>query len=105
VEVAVAELPVGVIIALYRFHLHVDGQQVIAPVGAGVGYFVEEEARIDPFAHRPPVVIGEGDDHGVDLTRRDPSAQLLPRQHPAHVAHRCPVLLRRPRSVAPTGGP
>ncbi len=32
VEVAVAELPVGVLVAGYRFHLHVDGQQVVAGV-------------------------------------------------------------------------
>ena len=35
VEVAVAALPVGVGVALDRFHLHVDGEQVVAGVASG----------------------------------------------------------------------
>lgn len=34
VEVSVTSFPVGVVVAGYRLHLHVNGEEVVTPVGA-----------------------------------------------------------------------
>ncbi len=75
-EIAVAPLPVGVAVAGHRLHLHVDGQQVIAAVGAVADGIVDEEAGVESFAHRSTEMIGEGHDHRVDLTLFHPGPEF-----------------------------
>ena len=67
VEVAVAELPIGEFVAGDGLHLHVDGEQVIAAVGAVPGGALEEEVGIEALAHEAAVEIGEDHQHGVDI--------------------------------------
>ncbi len=77
VEVAVAQLPVGV--ARSR-------GPAPSPCRRSAGSCrracrrrarFEEEVGVEPFAHQPAVVIGEGDDDRVDLTRLDRGAQFV----------------------------
>ncbi len=86
-EVAVAERPVGVVVAGNGFHLDVDREEIIAGVAAVGRGVIEEEATVEPLSHEPTVVIGEGDDHRVDLAGFD-----LFQNGGAHF-----------RSIAPTG--
>ena len=80
-EVAVAPFPVGVGEPLDWLHLHVDREEVIAPVGAFGRTRLEEERRIEPFPHGPAVVIGEADDDRVDLAVDDGLVQLFESHH------------------------
>ena len=75
VEVAVAALPVGEAVARHGIHLHVDGQQVVTCVGAVVQALLQEEPGVESLAQQPPVTVGEGDDHRVDLTGVDQRAE------------------------------
>ena len=68
VEVAVAEFPVGELVAGDGVHFGVGGEQVVAGVGAVAGDVVEEEPGVEALAHEAAVVIGEGGDDGVDVT-------------------------------------
>jgi hypothetical protein len=65
-EVAVAELPVGELVAGDGLHFGVGGEQVVAGVGAVGGDFVEEVLGVEALAHEAAVVIGEGGDDGID---------------------------------------
>ena len=82
VHVAVAELPVGEVVAGDRLHLHVGGEQVVAPVRAVGRHLVEEHAGVVALAHEPAVVVGEPDDDGVDGVGRHRVAQGVEGEHP-----------------------
>ena len=89
VDVAVAELPVGELVARHRLHLHVDGEQVVAGVAAVRRDLVEEHLGVEALAHQAAVVVGEAGEHGLDLALRHHALQLLQRQHAAGFIHRC----------------
>ena len=54
VEVAVAEFPVGIAVAGDRLHLHVDGEQVVAGMGADRVGVIEEEPGVEALAEQRP---------------------------------------------------
>ena len=56
---------------------------------------LDEELRVEPLAHEAALHVGERDDHGVDLARRDELPQLLPAQHGA-------ILFGTPRTGEPS---
>ena len=119
-HVAVAALPRADGVAVDGVHVDVDGQQVVAALGAVLEHGVEEELGVDPLALQPALHVGEGDDDGVDGRRRRTwVAQLLDGQgwvagcviagplliregddgttsDPAAVAGRCPWFRSRP---------
>ena len=70
-HVAVAGLPARHRVAVDGVHVDVDREQVIAGLGAvRKDLFFEQPGR-HPLADEPPLRIGEGHDHGVDLAGRD----------------------------------
>ena len=77
VDVAVALVPAREREAGDRSHLHVDGEEVVARVCA-LAYGLDEEAGVEPLADQAPVMVGEGNHHGVDRRIR---RQLLDRHH------------------------
>ena len=81
VDVAVALLPAGELVAGDGLHLHVGGQQVVAPVRAGGGDLVEEQPGVVALADEPAVVIGETDDDRVDVASGDEVDQGLQGGH------------------------
>ena len=89
VEVAVAELPVGVLVAGDGVHLHVDGEEVVAGVGAGGRDLVEEEAGVEALAVKAAVEVGEGEGDGVDLAGVDFGAEGVEGEEAAGFGHRC----------------
>ncbi|MGC0346016.1 hypothetical protein RKD34_001596 [Streptomyces sp. SAI-218] len=86
-EVAVAAVPGGHRVAVDGVHLGVDGEEVVAALGAVVEYLVEEEAGGEPLALEPPLHVGEGQDDSVDLTARDEGVQLLDTERGCAVCH------------------
>lgn len=76
-EVAVAPVPGGHGVSVDRVHLGVDGEEVVAALGAVVQDLVEEEACGEPLALEAPLHVGERQDDSVDLTTRDEGMQLL----------------------------
>ena len=90
VDVAVPAGPVAEAVALDRFHLHVDGEEVVAGVGAAGGV-VEEESGVETLAHQPAVEIGEGDDDGVDRAVGHQRTEIGDAQHVRSSNHRTPV--------------
>ena len=87
VDVAVPLLPAGEGVPGDRLHLHIDGQQVVAGVGAAIGDLVEEELGVEALAEQAAVEVRERDHHGLDIAAFDQFAEALPRQHAAHLAH------------------
>ena len=73
VDVAVAEVPAGELVAGHRLHLEVGGEQVVAAVGAVGGHVLEEEVGREALAAQPAVVVGEAGDDRVDLAGRGAS--------------------------------
>jgi len=88
-EVAVALRPGGHGVALDRVHLHVDGQQVVARLGAVPGHLVEEVGAGEALALQPALHVDQAEQDGVDLAGGDGRAQLLERQ----VGHRRDTVL------------
>ncbi|CAM5665109.1 hypothetical protein SANTM175S_06326 [Streptomyces antimycoticus] len=86
-EVAVAALPGGHGVAVDGVHLGVDGEEVVAALGAVCQDVVEEEAGGEPLALQPSLHIGEGQDNGVDLPGCDQSGQLVDRERGRAVCH------------------
>ena len=66
-EVAVAALPRADGVAVDGVHVDVDGEQVVAALGAVLEHGVEEELGVDPLALQPALHVGEGHDDGVDV--------------------------------------
>ena len=79
-HVAVAAFPGRHRVAGDRVHLDVDGEQVVAALGAVLGKFLEEQPRRHALADETALHVGERDDHGVDLAGPDQVGQLLHRQ-------------------------
>ena len=65
-HVAVALLPRRDRVAVDGVHVDVDGEQVVAALGAVAEHVVDEVARVQALALQPPLHVGERDDHGVD---------------------------------------
>lgn len=86
-EVAVAAVPGGHLVALDGVHLGVDGQKIVAALGAVAEDVVQEELCGEPLALEPSLHVGEGQDDGVDLTARDEGAQLLDGERGCAVCH------------------
>ena len=81
-EVAVALLPARDLVARHRVHLHLEREQVVAALDRVPGlHLVDEELRVEPLAQQTTLHVREGDDHRVDLARRDELLQLLESQH------------------------
>jgi hypothetical protein len=78
IEIAVAGLPAGHLVARHGIHLHVERQQVVAAFGrlSLIGG-LDEILRIDPLAHEPTLHVGERNDHRVDLAGGDFLGELL----------------------------
>ena len=76
-EVAVAGVPGGHRVAADRFHVDVDGEQVVAALGPVLEHVVEEVRGGQPLALQPPLHVGDREQHGVDRALRDRLLQLL----------------------------
>jgi hypothetical protein len=87
VKVAVPALPIREPVSGNRLHVHVHGKQVIADMSAAPG-IVEEELRIQALTHLTAVHVGEAKKDGVGQVHLDAFAQIVQREHSAHV--NCP---------------
>ena len=76
-EVAVAALPRRHRVAVHRIHLDVDGEQVVARLGAVAEHLFEEMARRQALALQSPLHVGEAEEDGVGLAGLDRRAQLI----------------------------
>ena len=94
-EVAVPGLPGGHGEALHRVHLHVDGEQVVAPLGPVAGHLVDEEGRVQSLPRSRPCmsVITRST---VSIAPDSTSPQLVQRER--HVRF---IYCRRDGSQAP----
>jgi hypothetical protein len=88
-EVAVAQLPIGELVAGNRLHLHVDREQVVTAMGPAGGGDLYEEAGVEPLPHEPSVVVREADDDGIDLIGFVEHPKLIETEH-AIDAHTSP---------------
>ena len=72
-HVAVALLPVGEPVAGQDVHVDVDRQEVVAALDRALvgGDVVEEVVAGDALAHEPALLVGEHDEHRVDLAAVD----------------------------------
>ena len=70
-EVAVAALPGRHRVAVDGVHVDVDGQQVVAALGAVLGDLVQEVRGGQPLALQPALHVGDRQQHGVDRAVRD----------------------------------
>ena len=59
-EVAVAALPRGHRVAVDGVHVDVDGEQVVAALGAVVEHSSRKNWRVEPLALQPALHVGEG---------------------------------------------
>ena len=73
-EVAVAPLPRGHLVAVDRVHVDVDREQVVAALGAVVDDVVEEVPRGQALALKASLHVGERQQDGVYL----PGVNLRP---------------------------
>ena len=92
-EVAVAALPRRHRVAADGLHVDVDGEQVVAALGAVLEHLVEEVLRGQPLALEAPLHVGDREQHGVDRAIRDRLLQLIER-HPDDVTRStvaCPL--------------
>ncbi len=76
-EVAVALLPVGVLVPGEWRHVDVEREEVVARFDRAttVEDVLQEVVADDPLAHEAALEIGEAHDHRVDLTGDDEVAQ------------------------------
>ena len=83
VEVAVAALPARDRVPGLRVHLHVQAEEVVAALdGVAPVVLVEEEPRVEPLPHQPPLHVGERHGDRVDRAVADGGTQLVEAQHP-----------------------
>jgi len=80
-EVAVAARPGGHLVPVDGVHLDIDGEQVVAALGAVLHHLVEEVPGVEPLALQASLHVGDRDDDGIDLIAVDERGQLLQRQH------------------------
>src|SRR5262245_946849 len=76
-HVAVPALPRGELEAGQGLHLHVDGEEIDASVGAVVHDVIEEIAADNALAHEPAERVGEHRQHRVDFALLDELLELL----------------------------
>src|SRR3712207_9203387 len=72
-EVAVAALPGRDLVALDGVHVDVDGQQVVAGLGAVLEDLRQEVRGVQPLALQPPLHVGEArrsEEHTSELQSR-----------------------------------
>jgi len=81
VEIAIAGLPAGVLIAGDDIHFHITGQQVVAGVHAIVGHMIHKEVAGDPLAHQTAVHIWKNRQHRFYLAALDQVAKFGAGQH------------------------
>ena len=101
-HVAVALLPRRHRVAVHGVHVDVDGQQVVAALGAVLEHVVDEVRSVQPLALQPALHVGEGDDDRVDVALVDPAPEVVHAEVPvvAHVVHLRRSLSQQPRSRA-----
>ena len=96
-EVAVALVPVGVLVARQRRHVDVDRQQVVARLDVVGQHVLAEEVPGDALAHEPTLQVGEHDEHRVDLVVGDQPVERLDVESSACGGHghpsRCRLIL------------
>jgi len=95
-EVAVALLPVRVVVAGERGHVDVEGEQVVAGLerAAGREHLVHEVLPDHALAHEPPLEVGEHDEDGVDRTVGHGGADLVGGEHAlGHRVSSCGVVI------------
>ena len=68
-HVAIAGIPRGELVALNGVVLNVDSQEVVAAFCTVVGDVLQEVPCGDALPDQATLHVGEGHDHGVDLTR------------------------------------
>ena len=76
-EVAVAALPRGHRVAVDRVHLHVDGEQVVACLGAVGDDVLDEVVGVQPLALQAALHVGEAQQDGVDFAGVDRGPQVV----------------------------
>ena len=86
-EVAVAARPRRHRVAVDGVHVHVDGQQVVAALGAVLGDVVEEVAAVSRLPWSRPSMSAIDEQHGVHRAVVDRLAQLVER-HTGEVTDR-----------------
>ena len=80
-EVAVAAFPRGHLVARDGVHVDVDGEQVVAALGAVLHHVVEEVRGGQPLALQPSLHVGDRQQHGVHGPVLDRFPELVKR-HP-----------------------
>ncbi len=61
-------------------------------MGAVIRDLFDEMVGVEALAVNPPVVIGEGHNHGVDVTRSHTGFQLVAADHAPQPVHRISLL-------------
>jgi len=102
VEVAIASLPVGELVAGNGIHLHVAGQKVVTDVYAALRHALQKVARGDPLPHKASIEVRKGDKNGVYLPANRSRFELFKGQvagegGTAHI--RGSIVLRRRKIV------
>ncbi len=82
-EVAITPLPVRVLVALDDFHLHVDGQEVVAGMRAVIECVSQKELSVKTLPHQTTQMIGECDDDRVNLVTLDALSQFFEVHRPS----------------------
>ncbi len=109
-HVAVPALPRRDRVPVDGVHVDIDGEQVVAALGAVSDHVVGEVAAVQPLALQPALHVGEPDDDRVDRAVVDATQQVLHREMAvvAQVGHVGPIprghAAARPcrRSAAPS---
>ena len=65
-EIAIAEFPVGELIAGHGLHFHIGGQEVVTTMGAVLDSLVYKKLRVEALAYQAAVVVGKGHDDSLD---------------------------------------
>ena len=76
-EVPVAPLPRRHLVAVDRLHVHVHGQQVVAPLGAVLEHVVHEVRAGQPLALQAALHVRDGQQDGVHRPRLDRLLELV----------------------------
>ena len=81
-EVAVAEVPRGEGVAVHGVHVHVDGEEVVAPLGGVRHHLVQEVGGVGPLPLQAALHVGDPDEDGIDQPGLDLGGQLVEGQPP-----------------------
>ena len=85
-EIAVALLPVRHLIPGHGVHLHVEREQVVAPLDALLDDLIEEVMDLDPLTDESALHIGKRRDDRVDGAALGVVAQHIQGHHPGGAA-------------------